>query len=97
MAWKRDAASIAFAAAALALAGAVGTSALAEDSKPRFKGAENPPQTKAIPCSCRYKGEKIPIGSSICMKTANGLRRARCSLYLNNTSWEFLEGDCPTA
>ncbi len=48
------------------------------------------------PCSCRYQGQDVLLGESICMKTASGYRRARCGRYLNNTSWEISDESCMT-
>lgn len=46
------------------------------------------------PCSCRYRGQDVLFGKTICMKTANGYVRARCSRYLNNTAWEISSTPC---
>ncbi|MEL6289156.1 MAG: hypothetical protein AAFQ42_04680 [Pseudomonadota bacterium] len=46
------------------------------------------------PCTCRYRGSDVQVGQSICMRTTNGMRRATCSRYLNNTSWEISGDDC---
>ena len=50
-----------------------------------------------VPCTCRYRGEKIPLGQTICMKTPRGYVRARCALTLNNTSWEISDEPCSVA
>ena len=46
-------------------------------------------------CTCRYKGADVALGQSVCMKTPDGLRMARCDRVLNNTSWKITDGPCP--
>ncbi|MFK5977320.1 MAG: hypothetical protein QM488_00340 [Rhizobiaceae bacterium] len=46
-------------------------------------------------CSCRFKGQDIPTGKSICMKTSKGLVMAKCDWVLNNTAWKFTDQPCP--
>ena len=48
-------------------------------------------------CTCRGNGQDIPEGQTVCLKTASGMKLARCERVLNNTSWKFLDSDCPTA
>ncbi len=48
-------------------------------------------------CTCRGNGTDIPEGETVCLKTASGMKLARCARVLNNTSWKILENDCPTA
>ncbi|GAB4351083.1 MAG: hypothetical protein Kow0026_07840 [Oricola sp.] len=48
-------------------------------------------------CTCRGNGQDIPEGQTVCLKTASGMKLARCERVLNNTSWKILDGDCPTA
>jgi predicted small secreted protein len=48
-------------------------------------------------CTCRGNGEDIPEGQTVCLKTASGMKLARCERVLNNTSWKILDSDCPTA
>ena len=48
-------------------------------------------------CTCRGNGKDIPEGETVCLKTASGMKLARCDRVLNNTSWKILESDCPTA
>ncbi|MCW2309197.1 hypothetical protein [Rhodobium gokarnense] len=50
-----------------------------------------------VPCSCRYQGQSYQLGSTVCLKTPQGERMARCEMVLNNTSWHFLEKGCPLA
>jgi len=46
-------------------------------------------------CSCRYKGQDIATGKTICMKTSQGFVMAKCDWVLNNTSWKFSNQPCP--
>lgn len=48
-------------------------------------------------CTCRGNGQDIPEGQTVCLKTASGMKLARCERVLNNTSWKILDSDCPTA
>lgn len=48
-------------------------------------------------CTCRGNGRDIPEGQTVCLKTASGMKLARCERVLNNTSWKILDTDCPTA
>ena len=47
--------------------------------------------------TCRGNGQDIPEGQTVCLRTAVGMKLARCERVLNNTSWKFLDSDCPTA
>lgn len=48
-------------------------------------------------CTCRAEGVEATLGDTVCLKTSNGPRLARCEMVLNNTSWKFLDGPCPQA
>jgi hypothetical protein len=49
-------------------------------------------------CTCRgNNGQDVPEGKTVCMKTASGMKMARCERVLNNTSWKMLEESCPVA
>ena len=48
-------------------------------------------------CICRANGQEVHEGQTVCLKTATGMKLARCEMVLNNTSWTFLEDGCPTA
>jgi hypothetical protein len=48
-------------------------------------------------CTCRGPGVEATLGQTVCLKTATGLRLARCEMVLNNTSWKFLSDSCPEA
>ena len=45
-------------------------------------------------CSCRYKGQDVPVGGQVCLKTPQGMRIATCGFELNNTSWKFSRRSC---
>ncbi|WP_186394072.1 hypothetical protein [Stappia sp. TSB10GB4] len=48
-------------------------------------------------CPCRYFGVKYRIGETVCLRGPDGPRLARCSMMLNNTTWETLDRSCPTS
>ncbi len=48
-------------------------------------------------CSCKANGQTYQLGEIACFSLPNGQKRARCDKVLNNTSWTFLDGDCPSA
>jgi len=48
-------------------------------------------------CTCKYQDYDVPEGQTICMQTPNGSKMATCSRVLNNTSWKFLNQECPHA
>ncbi|WP_460448914.1 hypothetical protein [Alsobacter sp. SYSU BS001988] len=77
--------------AALALL-AGGASALAEG---RF--APWGPDPPLPPCTCRAQGQTYQMGETICLRTVEGSRLARCVMVLNNTSWEPTATPCPQA
>jgi hypothetical protein len=44
-------------------------------------------------CMCRFQGQRYHLGEFACINS----RLARCDMFLNNTSWTFLEDSCPTS
>jgi len=50
---------------------------------------------RAIPCTCRFKGEDIPVGQTMCLDLPNGPVLAQCGRVLNNTAWKTLQQGCP--
>ncbi len=48
-----------------------------------------------IDCTCRYKGQDIPEGQTICMQLPSGNVLATCGRVLNNTAWKTIQQDCP--
>jgi hypothetical protein len=45
-------------------------------------------------CTCRFKGGKIEEGKTACIDTAKGPSLARCSKFLNTTTWQLLDQPC---
>lgn len=58
--------------------------------------AEAEDATRAIPCTCRFKGADIPVGQTMCLDLPNGPVLAQCDRVLNNTAWKTLQQGCPT-
>lgn len=48
-------------------------------------------------CKCRAKGVIAKEGQTLCIRTPEGPRLARCGKVLNMSSWTFLDGPCPQA
>lgn len=48
-------------------------------------------------CTCRAPGLVAHHGQTVCLRTPDGLRLARCEMVLNNSSWTFLPEACPQA
>lgn len=48
-------------------------------------------------CSCMANGQSYKLGEIACFNLPGGQKRARCDRVLNNTSWTFLDGGCPSA
>lgn len=48
-------------------------------------------------CTCRSRDVVANEGEVVCLNTPLGQRLARCDKVLNNSSWTFLQGACPTA
>ncbi len=47
--------------------------------------------TKADPkCQCRFQGQRYELGEFACIRS----KLARCDMFLNNTSWTFLDDSC---
>ena len=54
-----------------------------------------PPQP---PCTCRGSdGSSFQMGETICLRTAEGSRIARCVMVENNPSWQPSATPCPQA
>jgi hypothetical protein len=49
------------------------------------------------PCTCRAQGQTYQMGETICLRTVEGTRLARCVMVLNNTSWQPTATPCPQA
>lgn len=61
---------------------------------PSQSGPQVPIQTRV--CSCRYAGENIPIGQTICMKFEGRQVEATCDTVMNNPSWSISNRSCPS-
>lgn len=48
-------------------------------------------------CTCRYFEVNYRLGETVCLRSPEGPRLARCSMVLNNTTWETLDRSCPTS
>ena len=57
-------------------------------------GSEIMTSPAGVPCKCRYQGRDVLFGRTVCMKTSKGYVQARCSRYLNNTSWDISSRSC---
>ncbi len=51
----------------------------------------------AIECTCRAPGKRVELGGTICLRTPDGPRLARCVMDLNITSWKVLDAPCPVS
>jgi hypothetical protein len=48
-------------------------------------------------CTCRARGVIATHGETLCIRTPEGVRLARCEKVTNVASWRFLDGPCPIA
>lgn len=48
-------------------------------------------QLNATECTCRLKGQSLPVGTEVCM----GDGMFRCQMEQNVTSWKSLASPCP--
>jgi hypothetical protein len=90
------------ASAALLLLAFAGPSSAVEIASDRAQGARvlAVAETSAHggpDCTCRYFGVNYRLGETVCLRGPEGPRLARCSMLLNNTTWESLERSCPTS
>jgi len=46
-------------------------------------------------CSCRYAGNNIPIGKTICMNFQGRSVLAKCDSVVNSPSWSISAQECP--
>ena len=77
----------------LALALAVIAATLAAPTAARAQAAAEE-ATRAIPCTCRFKGRDIPVGQTMCLDLPGGRVLAQCGRVLNNTAWKTLQKGC---
>ena len=69
-----------------------------ERSQPRWPSQTRPEQPVEVRiCSCRYAGQNIPIGKTICMSYEGKSVRATCNTVVNNPSWSISTEICPSS
>lgn len=51
----------------------------------------------AAECTCRFKGENLPMGALVCMATKAGGRLFRCEMNQNISTWQAVGDSCPSA
>jgi hypothetical protein len=49
---------------------------------------------RPIPCRCLFKGQSLPLGTTVCMNTHKGTVLTQCDLVQNNTSWVPSDEPC---
>jgi hypothetical protein len=54
-------------------------------------------QPASADCTCRARGVVAAHGETLCIRTPEGVRLARCEKVTNVASWRFLDGPCPVA
>jgi hypothetical protein len=70
--------------------------AAAQESK--FAPIPRSPIPEQPPCTCRgTDGRQFQMGETICLRTAEGSRIARCEMVINNPSWTPTATPCPQA
>ena len=69
-----------------------------ERSQPRWPSQSLPERPVEVRiCSCRYAGQNIPIGKTICMRYEGQSVRATCDTVANNPSWSISTEICPSS
>jgi hypothetical protein len=53
------------------------------------------PGRASADCTCRARGLVAEHGQTVCIRTPEGFRLARCDKVSNVASWTFLSGACP--
>ena len=46
-------------------------------------------------CNCLYNGQRYEQEDTVCMRTPQGTRMARCGMLDNIAWWEMLDDPCP--
>ena len=68
------------------------------NAQPRWPSQSRPEQPVEVRiCSCRYAGQNIPIGKTICMSYEGKSVRATCNTVVNNPSWSISTEICPSS
>ncbi|CAN1540294.1 hypothetical protein MCEMSEM23_01734 [Rhabdaerophilaceae bacterium] len=52
-------------------------------------------QSSTTDCTCRMRGESLPLGSEVCLETPRGAALFKCQMDQNVTSWRPLARPCP--
>lgn len=47
-----------------------------------------------VPCTCRFKGQDMQIGQTVCAQLPNGDVMLVCDRVLNNTAWKTVQQGC---
>ena len=78
--------------ATLALVTTAGIS-LAQDlrARPASDWVITRAQLNKTECTCRLRGENLPVGSEVCMQNS----MFRCQMNQNVTTWQPLASPCP--
>ena len=72
--------------------------ALPADAQGKFAPIPRGPIPPQPPCTCRGSdGASFQMGETICLRTAEGSRIARCVMVENNPSWQPSATPCPQA
>jgi hypothetical protein len=45
-------------------------------------------------CNCLYNGQRYEQEDTVCMRTPQGMRVARCGMIENNAWWQMLDQPC---
>ncbi|MCC6468216.1 MAG: hypothetical protein IT563_07840 [Alphaproteobacteria bacterium] len=46
-------------------------------------------------CNCLYNGQRYEQEDTVCMRTPQGMRMARCGMLENVAWWQMLDEPCP--
>jgi len=55
------------------------------------------PGHNPLECYCRAGGRTFAQGETVCLKTSDGPRLARCQMEINVMSWSITSTPCPEA
>lgn len=53
--------------------------------------------TARADCNCLYDGQRYEQEETVCMRTPQGMRLARCAMLGNVAWWQVLDGPCAGA
>lgn len=95
---RRPGITLALSAAAAIAIIAAGTAAMAAGNatQRQWPSQSYPKQPIEVRiCSCRYAGNSIPIGQTICMSFQGRRVLAKCDSVVNTPSWSISSQSCP--